>query len=319
MLKKGKTCDEDGVGIGKKAVRVALAHQSSKRIPRGETWLGRGVFRDLGWEDTLEAHLQLCHEACMDMIFLPVGAPGSNGPSLNYRYFGLDDVSHILVTNENIFVGVVFDGPFQRLSQKIGLPALLASLIRRDSITSALREEALQVEEIVSDCLELKPDAVVIADDIAYSRTTFANPRDLRQILFPHYRIIIQHIQAANVQALFHSDGNLSVVIPDLISCGFTGLSACEPRYQNLLALKQGYGEHLTFVTGITAECLEAGSLEAACREQFTRIVTAMRKEGGFILCSSCGLSSKRHLDNLKRLYQWADEAWNFPGSSGIE
>jgi len=42
-------------------VQATLAHHDYQRIPRGEIWLGRGVFQDLGLEDTLEAHLRLCH------------------------------------------------------------------------------------------------------------------------------------------------------------------------------------------------------------------------------------------------------------------
>jgi hypothetical protein len=291
---------------GLEALRVAFAHRGGRRLPRGELWLGQGVFTGSNLEDSLESRLIVCRELGMDMVFLSVGPPGGDYPAVDYRYCGLEEVGRMTASG-GIFAGVVVDGPFQRLVQKRGLLPALSSL-RRGETAIELREEAQAVIQLILGCLERQVHAVAIAEDIAYQRSTVASPQYLRQCLFPYYPELVELIHARGAYALFHSCGNLLEVIPDLIGCGFDGLAAWQADCLDSSALSREFGAELTLMGGISPELLEADSLSQAHRQKFAETLLALRNSQGGVICSSSGLSTAKHVDRLRVLYQWADE-----------
>ena len=288
--------------------QAILVSQSTKRIPRGELWLGRSLFQDLGWKDDLEGRQRLCRDFAMDIVFLPVSLSQSRNQPFDYRYFSLDEVSQLVAGNHGLLVSVIVDGPFQRLSQKIGLESLLRGW-RTARMAGALQEESIEVGQVITACLECKPDALVIAEDIAYHHSTYVSYKDLEQSLFTFYREWVQEAHAKSVLSLFHSDGNLTSIVPGLLACGFDGLAGCELECQDVPALKRQYGSRLTFLTGVPSYLLEEEELGPRHQKQFVELLTTLAPGGRFVLCSSCGLSSAKHLPRLKTLYHWADEA----------
>jgi len=285
-----------------------MQSKESQRIPRAEMWLGHGLFQDLGLEDNLEMHLCLCRDLAMDIMFLSISSSPADSHLYNYHYFITDEVKKAITAADDLPVAVIINGPFQNLAHKEGVQSFLLRW-RLPEIEQSLRKEAAQVSQLVSACLECKPHTLVIADDIAYQQTTLVNPNDLEQHLFILYREWIEEAHRRGVLTFFHSDGNLTGVLPGLITCGFDGLVGCELECQDVPALKQQYGKRLIFLTGILSELLEQGELTSNHRKDFLKLIRNLNYRGNFILGSSSGLSSAKHLANLKILYQWADEA----------
>jgi len=167
---------------------------------------------------------------------------------------------------------------------------------------------AATVEETIAASVKRGVSAVVIADDIAYQRSTYASPQALRERLLPLYSRMVDHIHGGGAYALFHSDGNIAPLIPDLISSGFDGLAGCEPECLDLASLKETYGSQITFMTGIRAELLEPASPTSAQRETLLGEARVLAQSGGFVLCSACGVNSREAVESLKTLYAWIDE-----------
>ena len=288
-------------------MRNMRLYQSKKRIPRGEMWLGHGLFQELGWEDNLEARLRLCQDLAMDMVFLPVASSCPHNHLFDYRYFSLDDVSQLVNESHGLLVGAMIDGPFQQLSQKIGLEHLLRQWLTLGAIET-LQEEAIKVGQLISTCLECKPDVLVIADDIAYHHSTFVSHKDLEQSLFIFYRDWVQQAHNLGIPVFFHSDGRLTDVFSSLLACGFDGLAGCQLEYLDLATLPQPDKSRLVLLAGIPDDLLEKEELDLSHRKQFAELLTDLTSVGHLVLCSSRGLSSARHLCRLRTLYQWADE-----------
>ena len=163
--------------------------------------------------------------------------------------------------------------------------------------------------KLVHACLECQPSALVIADDIAYQRSTVVKATELEQNLFVYYRDWIKEAHRHGIAVYFHSDGNLTGILPGLIACGFDGIAGCELECQDVPALKAAYGTKLILLTGITSGLLEHQKLTSRHRHEFLKLSSTLNEGGNFILGSGSGLSSAKQLANLKTLYQWADEA----------
>jgi hypothetical protein len=240
----------------------------------------------------------------MDFLSLPIEVPRQR--KVNYRRFGQDEVE-VAVATSGLFTCVVIDGPFQQSAERPGDLSVLSARCE-DSSSARLREMASTIEETIAASVKRGVSSVVIADDIAYQRSTYASPQALRKCLFPLYSRLVDRIHGGGAYALFHSDGNIAPLIPDLISSGFDGLAGCEPECLDLASLKETYGSQITFVTGIRAEFLEPASPTSAQRETLLSEARVLAQSGGFVLCSACGLNSWEAVESLKTLYAWIDE-----------
>lgn len=293
-------------------VKAAFEHRPSSRLPRGELWMGTMVFEERQMEDNVDTHLALCHEMVMDFISLPVS--DLRHSSWEYRQFSPADVEK--AAQSDMFPVAVLSGPFQRLADRNDLSCTLADIARDiDEMRETLRAEARELDCLIDRCTERGAGAVVIADDLAYNQTTFFNRDVFGQLLCPLYQRLVERVHRRSAYAIFHSDGNITRIIPDIVSSGFDGLS-CQEECIDLPSVKRTYGSQLTLLAGLSCELLNAGSLTATRKQRFIEKIAGLSIGGGLILSSSSGIHSTRMLRNVRRLYHLADEALSCPESA---
>lgn len=289
----------------------AFEHRSPDRPPRGELWLGTELLKKANLKDTLEGHLALIRRLGQDILCLPISNDRGMNKDLGYRYFdlqGLAEASRI----DDLFVMALIDGPFQRLAEKRGLMNVLTGWRReRHGFKKAYEQERAAVDVLIRGSLELPIGAAVIADDVAGERAPFMGPDDLKELCSSFYSQAVSEIHSGHAYALLHSCGNITRLIPHLVSYGFDGLAAIQHRTNDLIALKKRYGSTLTFMAGIEAEVLETEKLSSSDRKEYEGIVRALAPGGGFIICSCSGLYTGGFLERVQELYGIADELSN--------
>jgi uroporphyrinogen decarboxylase len=258
-------------------------------------------------EDTIDGHVALCREMEMDFISIPLTL--SEGSVFGYRMFNPSEIRE--AAESGLFVLAVVDGPFQMLVNRMGLRRALADIASRiDEVSETVNNEAKQVSSLVETCIHYGANAVMIAEDIAYDRGTFFSPTTFSSLLYTAYRELMNTIHNCGAFAVYHSCGDITGVIPNLVSLGVDGLS-CQTECLDLLSLKRDYGAKLTMFTGVSRELLDGISISSRHRQQFSKTVTKLGEGGGFVLSSSSGLSSPHMVSNLLQLYGIADKTWN--------
>ena len=288
-------------------VRKAFERRPAGRLPKGELWLGTDLFKKADLEDNLEGHLALINRLRQDMLCLPVSDDLLMNNSLGYRTFALKEIKEASKMKA-IFLAAVVDGPFQRLSEKRGLMKILTAWKQgRREVIEAYEKERVQADILINRCLELSVDAVIIADDLAGERSPFIHPSDIESLLSPFYTRGVSDIHGAHSYAMFHSCGNITRLIPQLVSYGFDGLAAIQHRVNNLISIKERYGSTLTLMTGIEPQMLEAGEVSLSDLKEYEKIVRFLSSGGGFILSSSSGLYSGDFFERILELYRIAD------------
>lgn len=88
-------------------------------------------------------------------------------------------------------------------------------------------------------------DAIIIADDLAGESFPFIDPRDIEDLLSPFYARAVSEIHEGHSYVLFHSCGNITSLIPQLVSYGFDGLAAIRIGPMTLSPSKRNTGRHL--------------------------------------------------------------------------
>jgi hypothetical protein len=288
-------------------VTKAFEHQSPRRPPRGELWLGTELLKKANLEDTLEGHLALIKRLGQDIMCLPLSSERKMNEALGYRYFDLQELAEASRIND-LFVMALIDGPFQRLAETRGLMNVLTGWGReRQEFKKAYEQERAAADVLIRRSLELSIGAVVIADDVAGERAPLVSPDDVQELCAPFYTQTVSEIHSGHAYALLHSCGNITRLIPHIVSYGFDGLAAIQHRTNDLITLKKRYGSVLTLMAGIEAEVLEAEELSSSDRKEYKKIIRALAPDGGFVICSSSGLYADDFLERVQELYRIAD------------
>lgn len=96
---------------------------------------------------------------------------------------------------------------------------------------------------------ELGPDVIMFGDDVASQRGMLMSVPMWRRWLKPRLAEVIAAARQANpnVLAFYHSDGDATAIVPDLIEIGVDILNPIQPECMDPFALKKQYGDRLSF------------------------------------------------------------------------
>jgi len=110
---------------------------------------------------------------------------------------------------------------FERMQQLRGFQNLLVDLTRKRREVRILINKVLEYNlEFIRRLVETDVDAVSFADDWGTQNGLMINPEIWRELFKPAYEKMFKEVHKAGKHVFFHSDGNVSEIIPDLISCG---------------------------------------------------------------------------------------------------
>jgi uroporphyrinogen decarboxylase len=97
-------------------------------------------------------------------------------------------------------------------------------------------------------------DVLRIGDDIATQVGLMVGPPMYREWIKPCHARVTAAAREVNpgIQVLYHSDGALTALLPDLIEAGVTAVNPCQPEAMPPAMVKQRFGDRLT-LWGCTA------------------------------------------------------------------
>ena len=106
------------------------------------------------------------------------------------------------------------------------------------------------------------------------------------------------------VKIMYHSDGAIDPIIPDMIEVGLDVLNPIQPASMDPAALKKRYGDKLCFWGSIDEQhTLPFGTPDDVRREVLTRLET-IGKGGGLILGPTHHVQLDTPLDNFWAMHQ---------------
>ena len=140
------------------------------------------------------------------------------------------------VDEERLALGEVFfvpgiGGPgLMGIYGEIGLEAFSYYLADCPEITIEMLERNTISAITVAEHYPLDHGIVVgmLGDDIAYNSGPILSPTWLRANYFPRLARVIDAWHARGVKVLFHSDGDLNLILEDLVEAGIDGLNPIE-------------------------------------------------------------------------------------------
>ena len=122
-------------------------------------------------------------------------------------------------------------GPFWWLRDMMGLEATLKNLFRERNLVEDTLQLYLDFHIAVLKKLldDVDVDWVTLGEDMAYNSGPMFSPSIFRDYLSPIYNEFIQFLKQNGARTTFvDSDGNLTLLIPELMKSGIDGISPCE-------------------------------------------------------------------------------------------
>jgi uroporphyrinogen decarboxylase len=147
---------------------------------------------------------------------------------------------------------------------------------------------------------------VYFYDDVATQKSLMISKDMWTRYVRPRHAKIIELAKGYGKQVMYHCDGSIFPLIPDLIDMGVDLLNPiqAEARDMDPQRLKAEFGDRLSFHGGIDIiKTLPRGSVEDVKAEVRER-GRVLGENGGYILASSHHIQSDTPLENVMAMYQ---------------
>lgn len=123
-------------------------------------------------------------------------------------------------------------------------------------------------------------DGIWFFSDMAYCSGPMFSMETFRELIAPSYIRLRKWCTKNDKWFFLHTDGNLDLLLPELVEVGFDLIQPLEARAGNdIRKIKQLYGDKTTFMGNINADILAKGDLSEVEKEISSKLTVA--KEGG--------------------------------------
>jgi Uroporphyrinogen decarboxylase (URO-D) len=153
-------------------------------------------------------------------------------------------------------------------------------------------------------------DFVMSFDDIAYNSGPIFSPDTLRELFLPRIQPIIDVIK---LPWAYHSDGDLSMVMGDLVSLGMNAINPFQPDVMDIKAMKEKYGDKIAVWGNIDLHyTLTRGTTEEVKAEVKQRI-EEVGPGGGYIISSANSLTDYCKPENVIAMIDTINKYREYP------
>ncbi|MDE3090110.1 MAG: hypothetical protein KGJ80_12075 [Chloroflexota bacterium] len=203
------------------------------------------------------------------------------------------------------FVFALIDGPFSAAVKSRGFDALMRYVHRAPQFArDDFRHGAAETRVMAQAARDAGADGVILGEDLAYNRSTFFSPRQMRDLYFPELQPTVRDVCALGLAVFFHSDGNLNLILGDLAACAVDGIQGLEPEAgMQIGAVRARVGGAVTLWGNLGFDFLSVARTEQESAAAVREIESANARRGGLILGSCGGLVPGLNVDTIKRVY----------------
>lgn len=190
-----------------------------------------------------------------------------------------------------------------------GMEQFMLDLATDPAIPEYIMDRIVEVHlanlKTVLDIAGDKLDMVYTYDDVATQNSLLISPQTWRKLVKPRHQKILDLIHSYGKPAMYHCDGAVAPLIPELIEMGVNVLNPIQPDAKGMepAALKKEYGQQLTFHGGVDIiKTLPRGTTHQVRQEVRAR-VELLGQGGGYIMCSSHHIQPDTPLENVLAMY----------------
>lgn len=149
---------------------------------------------------------------------------------------------------------------------------------------------------IIEKLHSLGLDFIMTYNDMAYKEGPLVSPQVFREVFLPKMKIVADAIK---IPWAFHSDGNLTIIMEDLLSLGMNAVNPFEPPVMDLKVAKEKWGDRICLWGNIDlVHTLPYGTVAEVGAEVKQRIQEA-GPNGGYICATANSITHWCKIENI--------------------
>jgi uroporphyrinogen decarboxylase len=176
------------------------------------------------------------------------------------------------------------------------------SLYILDRLTEVVVENLRRALQVAGDRI----DMVYFYDDIGAQENLLISKNMWRRYIRPRHQQIIEVARSFGKPVMYHTDGAIFGLIPELIDMGVDVLDPIQPGAKDMAPsrLKAEFGDRLSFHGGVDIVNTLPKGTPAMVMGEVRERVEVMGQGGGYILSSSHHIQSDTPLENVLVMYR---------------
>ncbi|MFH0937883.1 MAG: uroporphyrinogen decarboxylase family protein [Planctomycetota bacterium] len=199
--------------------------------------------------------------------------------------------------------------PFKQAWRMRGLENFLCDYVANPEWVEAIQERFLKYNLLIlQHCAAAGVDMFEYWGDVAMQHSMMVSPKSWRRLDKQFWKRLISGTREVNsdVRFFFHSDGNVTDIIDDLIEIGFDILDPMQPESVNPAVIKAKWGSRITLCGGGSVQrTLPFGTVEDVRRE-VDFLMRYCAYDGGYIFRASNAVSFDCPIANVVAFYEMA-------------
>jgi len=157
-----------------------------------------------------------------------------------------------------------------------------------------------------------------VGDDLAYKKGTLIRPELMRALWVPRMQWVFKPALDKGIAIVYHSDGNIEALIPDLLEMGINALNPIEPYGMDIEAIHRRYGKRLALVGNLdVGGALSRGTADEV-RAEARALIDAVGREGDLVLASSHSITENVIPENYLAMVETAQTYGVLNESTGL-
>lgn len=207
--------------------------------------------------------------------------------------------------------GHIFTAAWQLMGFETFCLALMEDPALVEKIIAIMGAGTLDLLDLIlaQDCV----GAVCISDDIAYTSGLMISPAILRRIFFPWVKKIADKVHAYGRPLLYHTDGDVGKVIPDIIAAGVDLLHPIEPKCMDIVEIKKQYGDRIALMGNLDLGYTLTRGTPDEVRAEVRCLMKNVAPGGGYIISSANSVTNYVPLENYRAMLEAAAEFGSYP------
>ena len=197
----------------------------------------------------------------------------------------------------------------------MGFNNFATQLILNEGFVSDVFSKVSEIQYMILDRIFKLPYVAVVwfIDDLSFGNGPIISPEHYRKFIFPWYKKIAKKCHDNNVIVFQHSDGDLNLLMKDIIeTIGSDLVHPIDPTCMSMSKTKKKYGDRIALAGNVANELLRVGTTdEIDARVKY--LIETAGPGGGYCLAAGNSITEWGKFENYIALLKAAERYGNYP------